>query len=780
MNLELLDPFGRQVPDRVDATLQLPESILPIQSSNTTTTITAATASSSSATKPSRSSAAASAASSEKQKNEQALDENLQEDEENWKAAYHVAFNRRGKYVAVGYGSSKVAIYDVASRSIVALYDATENPEDDNDITTPTAAKDPKEDHPTKKQQQQHRSKQPTPPRRQHRNYGVSSLSWSRRSRTLLAGASGNPWVCLYDMTHPYGPDTIATHLVMMNTSGVAGGILSTSSDHPDTDKSTTTPKQKEPPNFSLTTTGSTESSSSATVIPPLHSYEQTKRTGFVDSDPSIVFVKKCRTLHTVDRQPEDQSTNSRIKSTQGLEDAATEEDGTDKDHTHNSQMVTPRILRHPCISFEFPNPVGGSLQIHPLGPFGIAVLQNLELVAFAIPTDCFTKTRNLSKDDTQAEVEKDMTALGTVHIQTIASNVTCAALDPRGDYIYAASKDDGGLILGFSVHDLWPELAASAAMAAASTSSSLQEQSRFSTLRQLVPSMKIPIKSSSSSTTNAAGTNDTTGGGSAASSSVITVWHIIVSRNGKFLIANCADGTIRLFNTAECRKKIKNTINSSGNDSQLLPQTNPDPIKPTWIFQDVVTKVKFASCDMSGDGEYVVGGTNFGADHGDKYELYIWNSSTGALMDKLTGASTHLYAVAWHPTRPFLAVACADGITDLWGPRINWTAFAPDFQALPMNVEYIEREDEFDVDEHGRHLAQGSSADDDLPETVRDTGDFKTTACSVDVTTIEPVPAFASDSEDERDVFTFDLRVKNLVVGKYKDKTNKANAGDD
>jgi hypothetical protein len=780
MNLELLDPFGRQVPDRVDATLQLPESIVPpIQTSNTT----AVTSSS----KQSRTTSAA-ASSIEKHKNEQptTTDESRPEDEEDWKAAFHVAFNRRGKYVAVGYGSSKLAIYDVASRSIVALYDTAEDYDDDEKEEDTTTGSSPdstvkdthKESHPTKKQQQQQqqqRSKQPTqPPHRQRRNYGVSCLSWSRRSRTLLVGASGNPSVRLYDMTHPHGPDTIAAHLVMTTNTTTAAGILSTSLDHPDTDKSTTTtttPKQKDPPSFT-TPSSSTESASSVTVIPPMHSYEQTKRTGFVDSDPATVFVKKCRTLRTFPKQ-------------RGEDDTAMEEDRTDhNDHIHtphedNNSTIPRMIMRHSCISFQFPHPVGGSLQIHPMGPFGIAVLQNLDLVAFAIPKDCFTTTTtsDLRNDCTQEKADEDSTAqqLAAVHIQTIATNVTCAALDPRGDHIYAASKDDGGIILEFTVNDLWPKLAAAVAMN--STSSNVQEQSQFITLQPLVPSMKIPIKSSSGSTS---GTNETTSGGSSASSSAITVWHIIISRNGKFLIANCADGTIRLFNIAECRKKIKNTGSSTEGELQPSPQTNTDPIKPTWIFQDVVTKVKFASCDMSGDGEYVVGGTNFGADHGDKYELYIWNSSTGALMDKLTGASTRLYAVAWHPTRPFLAVACADGITDLWGPRVNWTAFAPDFQALPMNVEYIEREDEFDVDAHGRHLAQGSSADDDLPESLRDGGNIETTTCSVDVTTIEPVPAFASDSEDERDVFTFDLRVKNLVVGKYKDKSNKANTGDD
>ena len=130
------------------------------------------------------------------------------------------------------------------------------------------------------------------------------------------------------------------------------------------------------------------------------------------------------------------------------------------------------------------------------------------------------------------------------------------------------------------------------------------------------------------------------------------------------------------------------------------------------------------------------------------------------------------LYSVAWHPTRSFLAVATTDGLVDVWGPRINWTAFAPDFQALPMNVEYVECEDEFDRDKQGRHQAvdkesnsiggESNSSEDSL----------------VDVTTIEPVPVFASDSEGEEDVFYFETRIKDLMA--RRGRAGKAAAADD
>ena len=65
------------------------------------------------------------------------------------------------------------------------------------------------------------------------------------------------------------------------------------------------------------------------------------------------------------------------------------------------------------------------------------------------------------------------------------------------------------------------------------------------------------------------------------------------------------------------------------------------------------------------------------------------------------------------------------------------WTAFAPDFQALPRNVEYLECEDEFDIADVKKGEAtakEEKNGEDDM----------------VDILTIDHVPVFQSDSEDE------------------------------
>lgn len=68
--------------------------------------------------------------------------------------------------------------------------------------------------------------------------------------------------------------------------------------------------------------------------------------------------------------------------------------------------------------------------------------------------------------------------------------------------------------------------------------------------------------------------------------------------------------------------------------------------------------------------------------------------------------------ALAWHPIIPMLVTCGHDGSIALWawGADADWLAFSPYFPELGLNVEYIEREEEFDaLDEAGAALlAQG------------------------------------------------------------------------
>ncbi len=127
-------------------------------------------------------------------------------------------------------------------------------------------------------------------------------------------------------------------------------------------------------------------------------------------------------------------------------------------------------------------------------------------------------------------------------------------------------------------------------------------------------------------------------------------------------------------------------------------------------------------------------------------------------LLDQLTGPRVSLHSLSWHPTRSFIAVGTSDGLTDIWGPRLDWTAFAPDFQALQKNVEYVEKEDEFDVivDEDHDACTKRKELSNQLEEQE-----------IVDIVTIDPIPAFDSDSECEEETFSFATKIRPNFTGK-------------
>ncbi|KKA26283.1 hypothetical protein TD95_000084 [Thielaviopsis punctulata] len=153
------------------------------------------------------------------------------------------------------------------------------------------------------------------------------------------------------------------------------------------------------------------------------------------------------------------------------------------------------------------------------------------------------------------------------------------------------------------------------------------------------------------------------------------------ITSSGKDLLVNSQDRIIRTF-------KLPNlTSENLDIDTIQLPLEHK--------FQDVVNKLSWNHVTFSATGEYVAASTY------NNHELYIWERGHGSLVRMLEGPKEEQGTIEWHPHRAMLA-ACGleTGRIYIWSvtsPQ-KWSALAPDFAEVEENVEYIEREDEFDI----------------------------------------------------------------------------------
>ena len=101
-----------------------------------------------------------------------------------------------------------------------------------------------------------------------------------------------------------------------------------------------------------------------------------------------------------------------------------------------------------------------------------------------------------------------------------------------------------------------------------------------------------------------------------------------------------------------------------------------------------------------------------------------------------------------WHPFRPIIATVSDLGLIHIWNTKVveHWAAYAPGFEELEENIEYIEKEDEFDVVDQSVLDRRKMDEEDKLVDII----DLDPVASALD----EPDPLIAVDSEDDADDF--------------------------
>eukprot|EP01018_Ginkgo_biloba_P014802 Gb_30454 [translate_table: standard] len=217
---------------------------------------------------------------------------------------------------------------------------------------------------------------------------------------------------------------------------------------------------------------------------------------------------------------------------------------------------------------------------------------------------------------------------------------------------------------------------------------------------------------------------------------------HIVFSKSGQYLLTNCNDRIIRVYENVlsqhNAARALEELVNASGDSTatENLKLVGSQCLTLIKEFQDAVTRVPWKTACFSGDSEWVVGGWASKGEH----KIYIWDR-LGQLVKILEGPKEGLADLAWHPVHPMVASVSMTGMVYIWAKDYteNWSAFAPDFKELEENEEYIEREDEFDM----------------MPDTEKVRRAHVNEDEEVDIMTTEKISAF-SDSDDSQEGLYF------------------------
>ncbi|KAJ2927391.1 hypothetical protein H1R20_g9706, partial [Candolleomyces eurysporus] len=154
----------------------------------------------------------------------------------------------------------------------------------------------------------------------------------------------------------------------------------------------------------------------------------------------------------------------------------------------------------------------------------------------------------------------------------------------------------------------------------------------------------------------------------------------------GRRLVTNSSDRTLRQFTVPSYAHLEGNSSSSLPSPQNCVPSppssTSPSPqdiweqdLEPTHRFNDPINKTAWHTMSYSPDGEWLAGGAADSAAH----KVYIWDLSNDGLFVRSTTNLGNVHI--WHCPNPE-----------------RWGAFAGGFEEVDENVEYEERESEFDI----------------------------------------------------------------------------------
>lgn len=171
----------------------------------------------------------------------------------------------------------------------------------------------------------------------------------------------------------------------------------------------------------------------------------------------------------------------------------------------------------------------------------------------------------------------------------------------------------------------------------------------------------------------------------------------IIISQNGDRMAVNCSDRTIRQYSLSYDATTTTFTLDLEHK------------------YQDVINKLQWNAIVFSNkSGDYIVASTHGSSTH----ELYLWETNSGSLVRVLEGAEEELMDIDWNfHTMSIASNGFETGDVYIWSLVIppKWSALAPDFEEVEENIDYQEKEDEFDeVDETVEKLKANSTLTND------------------------------------------------------------------